>query len=692
MIYCINSTISISSDPSGLDAIGRQTEAHDAAGVTTFLYDSFGSITNETVIGVAGTNTIIRHWDNFGRSLGYSLVGRAAPCPPQRQSTLAYDPATGRLASMLAAGSETPFAWNYLDGSDLKSSLAYPNGLTAFWTYDANNQLLQVCNAFPTNVISQYDYTYDAAGRRVACGKSGSAFAQNDTLSYGYNEKSELTNAVAAVDSAYRYSYEFDDIGNRESSSERGTNSVYTANNLNQYNAVDDFTPQFDDDGNQTLIQTSTGIWSVNYNGENRPVLWTCIQSDNQTITNNQTISMSFDRIGRRVTKNDQRFVYDGYLQIANFEHQTSNIKLQTFIWDPTEPIATRPLVWDQREGSATLNFESSTLKFYTHDGNKNVSDSVAENCDIVAHYEYAPFGMVAAQYGESAAQTPWHFSSEYGDTTLGLECYNFRHYNAADGRWVSRDWLASSGCQNQYMVVCNRPHVLADYLGLAPIPRPGFSGWAPSPFDHIGWWEYPDGLSQELWFDNNYRHLLDEAQQQFQREILDGVDCRFRDNGFLEITSGRINYYPHQVGGLGYYLESPLRVFTALKEYPLVNVSGIRGYDYMSDHRQDGYERVFSLGEFSVDYITPVAVSYGPCVNGISTYEWTTVMYVEDVLGVTESKLGIFDFIARARRVKRAQWMITGHGMCDCCSGAKIPSLFDPFKRYPIEFGYGKY
>ena len=220
------------------DTLGRQTEAHDAAGVTTFLYDSFGSLTNETVIGVSGTNTIIRHWDNYGRSQGYSLVGLAAPCQPQRQSTLAYDPATGRLASMLADGSETSFVWNYLDGSDLKSSLAYPNGLTATWTYDANNLLLQVCNATPTNIISQYDYTYDAAGRRVTCAKSGSAFAQDDTLSYGYNEKSELTNAVAAIDADYRYAYAFDDIGNRESSSERGTNTTYAANNLNQCTLV----------------------------------------------------------------------------------------------------------------------------------------------------------------------------------------------------------------------------------------------------------------------------------------------------------------------------------------------------------------------------------------------------------------------------------------------------------------------
>ena len=52
---------------------GQQIEAHAAAGVTTFLYDEFGSLTNETVIGVAGTNTIERYHDTFGRSLGVKL-------------------------------------------------------------------------------------------------------------------------------------------------------------------------------------------------------------------------------------------------------------------------------------------------------------------------------------------------------------------------------------------------------------------------------------------------------------------------------------------------------------------------------------------------------------------------------------------------------------------------------------------
>ena len=448
------------------DALGRQTEAHDAAGVTTFAYDDFGSITNETVIGVAGTNTIIRHWDSFGRSLGYSWVGRAAPCPPQRQSAIAYDPVTGRLSTTLAAGSDTPFAWNYVDGSDLKSSLAYPNGLTASWQYDANNQLIQVCNATATNVISQYDYTYDAAGRRVSCGKSGSAFAQNDTIAYAYNNRRELTNAVAAIDAEYRYAYDFDEIGNRETSSERGTNSVYTANNLNQYTSISNFAtsasfaaesiPQFDDDGNQTLVKTATGILEVQYNGENRPVRWT---------HGNAVITMSYDRMGRRVTKNNQRFVYDGYLQIADNNGDA-------YAWDPTEPVATRPLAW----------LRGNSVAYYTHDGDKNVSEVIARNGDVAAHYVYAPFGSAIAQCGASAASNPWRFSSEFAEDDTATVYYNFRHYEPLTGRWLVCDpvysmhyliWrvvvFRSTRCsENLYSYVGNALNAHYDKLGLA--------------------------------------------------------------------------------------------------------------------------------------------------------------------------------------------------------------------------------
>ena len=114
---------------------------------------------------------------------------------------------------MLANGSDVPFVWSYLPGSDLKSSLAYPNGLTASWTYDADGQLLQVRNATPTEVISQYDYTYDAAGRRVEIARSGTAMSQSRTDAYGYNIRNELTSATklggpASVPATLEYAYQ----------------------------------------------------------------------------------------------------------------------------------------------------------------------------------------------------------------------------------------------------------------------------------------------------------------------------------------------------------------------------------------------------------------------------------------------------------------------------------------------------
>ena len=50
----------------------------------------------------------------------------------------------------------------------------------------------------------------------------------------------QLTNAIAAVDADYCYAYNFDDIGNRETSSERDTNHTYAANSLNQYTEISD--------------------------------------------------------------------------------------------------------------------------------------------------------------------------------------------------------------------------------------------------------------------------------------------------------------------------------------------------------------------------------------------------------------------------------------------------------------------
>ena len=232
----------------------------------------------------------------------------------------------------------------------------------------------------------------------------------------------------------------------------------------------------YDADGNQTLVTTGTGAWQVEYNGENRPVKWTRVPPDSSTpnSTTPTLVSMTFDHQGRRkifvevvagVTNKLHRFTYDDYVCIArNREVDAQHgVGSDAFVWDPTEPIATRPLMCDL-SGGGTL--------FYCHDGNKNVSEIVSLYGTIAAHYEYSSFGKVVLVTSENEDQStanlnPYRFSSEYGDDALGLVYYNYRHYNPKDGRWMGRDPIGEGIDYNLLLYSRNIPTHLTDNLGL---------------------------------------------------------------------------------------------------------------------------------------------------------------------------------------------------------------------------------
>ena len=282
--------------------------------------------------------------------------------------------------------------------------------------------------------------------------------AQDEVQDYGYNTRDELISGQGLT-------YNYDDIGNRTTAEGK----TYTANNLNQYTAIDTFEPQYDADGNQTLIKTSTGIWSVTYNAENRPVRWE--QGD-------VVITMNFDRMGRRVFYKEEvngevtkhhRFVYDNYLCVQKLDALNNNSQINLFVWDPTESVATRPLFMVANPGNYKL--------FYTFDGNKNVSELVhfESRNGIAAHYDYAPFGAVTRAVNTSTIsardfylENPFRFSSEYHEDTLGLVYYNYRHYNPIDGRWCGRDPIGERSSLLLYIMVENQPYYYTDALGEA--------------------------------------------------------------------------------------------------------------------------------------------------------------------------------------------------------------------------------
>ncbi len=307
-----------------------------------------------------------------------------------------------------------------------------------------------------TTTVVQRGYSYDALGRPLTRTQSRQGGTRND--SFTHNDRSELTAATLGTDA---YAYAYDNIGNRLTAQEAEEQTAYTANNLNQYTAIQEgeaeaFAPTYDADGNQTLVKTSTGIWAVSYNAVNRPVVF----ANEATGT---VVECSYDSSGRRATKKvtvngtvtlHQRYIYRGYLQIACCDlTRTAHPCLWLITWDPMQPIATRPLAI-QKDG---------TWYTYGFDLTKNVTEVFTTTGYIGTAYTYTPYGEVSAS-GNITQPIQW--SSEYHDVELGLVYYNYRHYNPEEGRWLRRDPMGEAGGANLCCYVRNNFKLL-DYLGL---------------------------------------------------------------------------------------------------------------------------------------------------------------------------------------------------------------------------------
>lgn len=401
----------------------------DASGTRDITYNIYNEQETDGIAVNGSKHTVTETFDSFGRSAGYVLVKGATAL-----DTVAYGyGAEGWLAtaSFLHGGEEKTFTYSYLEGANLLHTIAHPNNILITRTYEQHRDLITSMNATrgSTNVILR-GYTYDALGRPVTRSRQGTS--RQD--SFAYNDRSELASASLGTTP---YTYAYDNIGNRETAQEAAQAvTTYATNPLNQYSGITQgeetpFTPEYDAAGNQTKVKTSTGIWTLVYDANNRPTSFT--SEDGQTL-----IACGYDYMGRRYEKKvtvngtitlHQFYLYRGYLQIAALDLTRSSLpSLWLTHWDPTEPIATRPL-------SIRKN---ATWYTYGHDLTKNVTELYKTDGSIATAYDYTPFGAVTAVGPEQ----PLQWSSEVYDVELGMVYYNYRHYNPMDGRWIGRDFI----------------------------------------------------------------------------------------------------------------------------------------------------------------------------------------------------------------------------------------------------------
>ena len=149
-----------------------------------------------------------------------------------------------------------------------------------------------------------------------------------------------------------------------------------------------------------------------------------------------------------------ERYLYRGYLQIAALDMLDNRNVLRTLLWDPLEPVATRPLALVQ----------GASLYCYGVDFNKNVTEVFDAQGTIAAAYDYSPYGAVT---GTGSLVQPVQWSGEMHDEEPALAYYNYRFYNPKDGRWINRDPIAEQGGWNLYAFLGNSLQDKFDALGL---------------------------------------------------------------------------------------------------------------------------------------------------------------------------------------------------------------------------------
>ena len=340
-------------------------------------------------------------------------------------------------------------------------------------TFEANRDaLLTKANRRNSDAsdISSIGYTVNAIGQRTHATRTGAATNSTD---WGYDSLGQVVQADDSENTSDR-AYQYDTIGNRQKTvngllGALPTAPNYVANALNQYTTIPQAptAPVYDFDGNLTtgpLPVSPTANSKFTWDAENRLV-------ETQVVTSGPLIRYQYDAQSRRISKTVNGaatlFLYDGFNCIAEYSLQNSSFILHTSrLWgmDLSGTLQGAGGVGGLLCESQITNAQISNF-FPAYDGNGNITEYLSTTGTIAAHFAYDPLGSAVVNT-DTGNQFPYRFSTKPLDSETGLYYYNYRYYDPATGRWLSRDPIEERGGLNLYGFVGNHAVNNWDRLG----------------------------------------------------------------------------------------------------------------------------------------------------------------------------------------------------------------------------------
>ncbi len=428
--YCTHDALTAISYPASTsinvaftyDAYGRMTAKTDGAGSYTYIYDDNNTAysMSTTYTGLTGTKTVSYGYNNDG--------SRASMSTPSGGFTYTYDGA-GRVTSVTNPASET-LSWTYLDNNWIWKQQMGSTELSTY-TYNALGQITDLAHRIsPSNVLlSEFSsLTHDGVGNLTAqtINVPGRT-SYTGTVNFTYDNKDQLTQEASTrtpsgFPTGYTNTFGYDTAGN--ATSFKGVTRTYNSSNQNTANT-------YDNNGNPT---TYSGT-SMTYDAENR---LTAVGS---------LMTAGYTSGGQRAWKQNSTtktyFIYDGLVPVSEIAANGTIQATNTF-------------------GATGLAVRNTSLAncFYTFDPQGNVVQRM-----------YAAGGQwsvhMFSAYGTSTSTISTTFdpysgfggqAGYYTDWETGLQLCGSRYYDAAAGRFITRDPIGYNGGVNVYNYTANNP------------------------------------------------------------------------------------------------------------------------------------------------------------------------------------------------------------------------------------------
>ena len=442
------------------DHLGRvKTASYSGGLVLTYTYNGEGALYSVTAAEDGNTTTYLYGYDSLGRLISGERLDNGVSILRTRQ---AYDNVNRPVYQAWQVGGtlyEEGYTYNSEEDGSLNThttatgetltmqydGLRRLSGITGgiygkTYTYrdisdtQTTTQIASVVYDLPTD--QSYGYTYDNMGNIATYTDA------NGTVTYTYDAQGQL---LSATDGTTTYTYTYDTVGN-----------ILTANgHTYSYTNADwkDLLTAYD---GETITYDAIGNPLSYYNGTR----WTFTWEDGRqlaTATDGTTnVSYTYDSDGIRTSKTVNGVKHTYVYASGKLLRETYGDTIIDFFYSTSgQPYA--------------LSYNGTTY-YYITNLQGDVMQIINANGEVVAEYEYDPYGNIISATGALAEVNPLRYRGYIYDSECNLYYLQSRYYDPSIARFLNADSYASTGQgiigTNMFAYCNNNPATFSDPTG----------------------------------------------------------------------------------------------------------------------------------------------------------------------------------------------------------------------------------